>query len=1592
MKNRFISAFLAFVMIFTIIPFNAFAADVQETTAVVSVKNTTAEPGNTVTVNVVIENNPGILGMTLKLNFDDSIATLKSVKSGDALSAMSFTPPTGDALVSGCNLVWDAEEVKAEDIKDGVMTMLTFEIAEEANPGDFVDIDFSYNKGAIRDSNFSAIDVSIESGCISILDYTPGDLNESGYVDANDVVFLRRYIAGGYMFDGKPITINEFAADVDDNDYLDSTDIVSIRRNIAGGYGVELLPHTEKCKHTSLSAVPAKEATCTEDGNIAYWTCDDCGKFFEDEEAAKEIAFEDTILTVEHQTTYTPEKEATTYAEGNIEYWTCSTCGKVFSDSAYENEITLADTIIQKLTGTTYTVYFKDAQTGKATFVSLDNQETSVSSITKDKSERYDFPQLKKYGYFALCLTDSNGNIITGIDAGTTGNVDVYVHWMSNRNQTRPVKELGKPQIIEDKENGQIYFVYEIGEIDNVPIEVLFNAGEIDEEMVHEKTSVKVKNTATENVTAIAETVAMATTKSASMTLSEDWTNKYSLDEEWAATQDSEKVANLKKYIEDGGQINISSQYGGEDTHTDTSGSSTTDTHKDTTGKVNTESSEDGGNEENQLAGKFGASYSVDALGVKAGMDFEISGYQKEGSNWKEVESEQNSSGTEDSHETTRYKDISDSYSNHWNTEEGYTMSNKIGTETDISTALRTVITENSKKSYSDEYQRGSLTTESQNISHNEGREYSAAITFSEEEEITDSTTVTLTFKTKGHYRFIRAGKLDVYAVVGYDIKNNTYSVSTFSMFEKGTKEIWDFSETGTFKDREIGVLPFEVPYEVEEYILGETAYTNGLYFDIAEGAVTRYVGTAKNVLVPNYYSKNGNMTYVKTLGVDPQTGDPLFAGNENIEVVRLSKYITSIPDGAFEGCTNLKTVIAPGVTSIGANAFNGCENLNKFIVSTKVTDLGENAFVGCPEVVVNASNSSVARAATTAGATRITINVEEMNGAFTDNEYADGYTINIGNIEYFAFYGGGKTFNNVKLISNAETTYIEKATFASDNGISLNINSENITFKGVNVKNDNVAMLSQFDGAKILIAEKSTFGSLTNDKTTKVISRNIELSNNAGETAQWIIDGTLYIYGNTEFTGKYIAVAKAVTTLSETEFSNYVKGVFTITLNPNGGSVATTSKSVTYGSAYGTLPIPTRTGYTFTRWTLSTDDATINENSVVSTPADHTLIARWNANSYTVKFNTNGGVCSTPSKTVTYDATYGDMPTPTREGHTFNGWYTAKTGGTKITSTTKVSITDEQTLYAQWTANTYIVTFNGNGGTSSKSSQSVTYGGTYGTLPTASKDYYDFNGWYTAANGGTKITSSSAYNTAGNVTLYAQWTIHPVSDWVLESSVPSGAEIIDEKWTYDLRTNKESKETSLSGYKQYDSYWVKSGSGSFEYSDEFETYAPGFDTTHEIYTSLAKAPYAAYENATTKREVSTSWKGYVYWHWMYNTSSSSAGYRVIYYQKGNYSLNNYAYKYFGAFKSTTDYTANSTGNSDQTNPYYTWYKATDRVSFADSQGSWWWYRFNYRTCSYTDYYKMFKYYKIESKESATLVTATDLISNVKHLVKYRAK
>lgn len=138
----------------------------------------------------------------------------------------------------------------------------------------------------------------------------------------------------------------------------------------------------------------------------------------------------------------------------------------------------------------------------------------------------------------------------------------------------------------------------------------------------------------------------------------------------------------------------------------------------------------------------------------------------------------------------------------------------------------------------------------------------------------------------------------------------------------------------------------------------------------------------------------------------------------------------------------------------------------------------------------------------------------------------------------------------------------------------------------------------------------------------------------------------------------------------------------YTLTFDPNGGNVNETSRKRNEGSQYGILPTPTRTGYTFTGWFTSTNGG--NEVSSSTTISSNTTIyAQWTINVYTLNYNPNGGNVTPTSKNLNYGSAYGNLPTPTRSGYIFNGWYSALNNGSKVSNNTV--ITNDTTIYANW-------------------------------------------------------------------------------------------------------------------------------------------------------------------------------------------------------------------------------------------------------------------------------------------------------------------
>ena len=144
----------------------------------------------------------------------------------------------------------------------------------------------------------------------------------------------------------------------------------------------------------------------------------------------------------------------------------------------------------------------------------------------------------------------------------------------------------------------------------------------------------------------------------------------------------------------------------------------------------------------------------------------------------------------------------------------------------------------------------------------------------------------------------------------------------------------------------------------------------------------------------------------------------------------------------------------------------------------------------------------------------------------------------------------------------------------------------------------------------------------------------------------------------------------------------------------------------------------------------------------------------------YNVTFDPAGGSCSTSSTKAACGVNI-VLPNATRDGYTFNGWYDSASGGSRaggVDDNYTVCGAD-QSLFAQWTADAYTIRFNANGGTCDKTSITSLSSDRI-ILPAAAKDGLSFLGWYTAANGGTKIGSAGqAIQLTKDQTVFAHYS-----------------------------------------------------------------------------------------------------------------------------------------------------------------------------------------------------------------------------------------
>ena len=1432
--KRFISCIMVVLMITSILPMSVFAQELNQPK--LSIDSTQASPGEVFDVNVTLENNPGIVSANIKIDFDEGL-TLVGATNGDAFSTLTYIPPkqlssTG-RITSSCQFAWSGFDIADEDIKDGTILTLSFEMSEEAEIGDSFNITISNNAGDVIDKNLNQFSLSAAS-VITAVDYTPCDVNDDGSINMLDVVLLSRYIVDGCKYDpdGYAVNINEKAGDFNGDTSLNMLDVVLTSRYIVDGckyvpapdgYGVKPVAPDKTCVHT-LQATEEKEPTCTEEGNIAYWQCTKCKKYFADENGASQISAEDIVVAKkDHISVTIPGYPATPDREGLTDGAKCDVCGEelieqkpipiseyaikyyigdgdAYLENLYNNgEINnsnplsySSETGVDKLYnlnvpgyifGGWYTMsdgqgeLYTKIEPGEKGLIELyaymTPREYTVqfkSDLVPVDSDKYtvgvglSLPAPKLEGYIFVGWSDGDGDVIKQIPAGTTGHKTYEANWLSERNQAWTKKDLDDPIIYEDE--NEILFTYEIGEIRNVPLYVIKDFGKITSDGVSKTETVEYSTTITDTeMKKYSEAVSNATTESFGWSLSNEWSKNVSVNEGWAqkSGMSEEEINSYCK--NDSNNWYVSSGSSGSETTTNVDSdqefnlnTNTKNTKKyelnDTTRTADFTAELDA-----SYKTKVGIEIPIEGIPIEAGNEFGI------GLNVKYNQNQVKNTKTGDIEDETDvskegYYTHTSSTSNNsssWNTSSSYGGSASVSESNQVAKAISEEISNTYE--YGESYIDTENQTNTQNfVTTNTGsKEYSSVITHSTAVQEKVTKTYTTENTKSGYHRWVIAGTAHVFAIVGYDIKSESYFVRNFTVMDDEMHEFEDYSYSyASYDDNQNGVIEFEAPDEIVEYVAAKTTKTEGLEVN-KEGVVTGYTGDDKFVIIPEYFVITNNdktKSVIKVTGISSEA----FSGNTNIEAIELSDFITEIPEpfvdkdgiehGCFEGCSSLVSVTGEGIIKIGDRAFSGCDNLRAFTIDENVIEMGDNVFEDVDSFIVKAANMSIIEASLKSGAKEIIVYVSDKCTDLKDK------TMTVADsTESFTFNGYGKIFENVYINSDAEKTEINRATFISTGKTPLTVSSNELILQEVYIDSPAIGLICSANTTEINLYGESYISSANENA---VLCKSINLGKLKNDYFSHLhISGNVLLNGVIENESYLDVNPGEIVEIDEDTFGKYKKGTINVTFNPNGGSVATDkeTKTVFFGQLYGELPTPTREHYSFIGWfTAAEGGEEITADTEVKTLSNQTLYAHWSRNTYKVNFNANGGSVSTANKNVESGATYGSLPAPTRTGWTFKGWFTATSGGSQVTANTTVALSGEQTLYARWEVNSYTVTWSGvsNCSITVKRTSSPNKGAATGNLSSGATVYYGdilsvtydaSTGYSIASKGSTSIT-----------------------------------------------------------------------------------------------------------------------------------------------------------------------------------------------------------------------------------------------------------
>lgn len=261
--------------------------------------------------------------------------------------------------------------------------------------------------------------------------------------------------------------------------------------------------------------------------------------------------------------------------------------------------------------------------------------------------------------------------------------------------------------------------------------------------------------------------------------------------------------------------------------------------------------------------------------------------------------------------------------------------------------------------------------------------------------------------------------------------------------------------------------------------------------------------------------------------------------------------------------------------------------------------------------------------------------------------------------------------------------------------------------------------------------------------------------------------NGTGTAYANQASVSNLTATNGGTVTL----YAQWKPNSYSFTYYPNGGTGNNITDAYNYNSAYTVRAANTysRTGYTFTTWNTAANGT--GTNYAAGTAGTWTslsnvgLYAQWQLNTYTIKYNANGGSGSMANTAATYGTNVALRANAfTRPGYTFKGWATTTTGGVSygngatvnsLTATANGTVN----LYAVWEKQDFTIVYhiNGgntlNGGTAASISKTIKYEAAVDLSVTATRNKMKFIGWGVTPTSKVPISSIPSFILTGDKT-----------------------------------------------------------------------------------------------------------------------------------------------------------------------------------------------------------------------------------------------